>query len=80
MSVGTVAHFGVIFPNTTQHVVIFSRSIRVTRDTVVVVVINESSHTETLVIDNAIAEVHTIDSHLVGFECALEEFVTITNH
>ncbi len=80
VGVGTVTHLGVVVPVTAQHVVVVNGDSRVTGHAVVVVVIDETTHTETLVIPNAIAEVHTIDGHLVKHVGALEEFVTITDN
>ena len=79
VGVTAITHLGVIFPNTLQHVVILESHIRVTRDTIIIVVIHESSHTETFVINNAITKVHTIDSHLVKLIAAEQVFITVTD-
>ena len=74
MSICTIFHFQVILPKTTQHIVVFESDIGVTDNGVVIIVINESSHTETFVIHNTVTKVHTIDSF-----CA-DENHRILNH
>ena len=71
--IATITHSDTVRPNTTQQVVIFRSvfGVVVVTRTTTIVVIHKTAHTETFVVDDAVAEVHTVDAfvnHLCGVD------------
>ena len=69
-TVSTIFHALSVFPITTEVVIVVSCLLRFTRDSIeTVVIVNETAHTETFVVNDVITKVYTID-------CAVTDNIT----